>query len=46
MKKTGFDLTVTYSGKIVSEDYRANKQLNHFERAVGDNVNVIFATPE
>lgn len=45
-EKTGFDLTVTYSGNIVSEDYRANKQLNHFERAVGDNVNVYFATPE
>ena len=45
-EKKGFDLTVTYSGNIVSEDYRANKQLNHFERAVGDNVNVYFATPE
>lgn len=41
----GYDLTVMYSGRVVSEDYRANKQLNHFERAVGDTVNVYFTTP-
>lgn len=41
---SGFDLNVTYSGDIISEDYRANKQLNHFERAVGENVNVNFTS--
>jgi len=42
----GYDLTVMYSGRVVSEDYRANKQLNHFERAVGNDVKVYFTTPD
>lgn len=43
-KDSSFNLNVTYSGEIISEDYRANKQLNHFERAVGEDVNVYFTT--
>lgn len=38
----GYNLTVNYTGNIVSEEFRGNKQLNHFERAVGDDVNLIF----
>lgn len=43
-EETGFDLTVTYSENIVSENYRANKQITHLERAIGDNVNVYLTT--
>lgn len=41
-KKKGYDLFVRYSGDIVSEEFQANKQRNHFERAVGDSVNIHF----
>jgi exopolyphosphatase/guanosine-5'-triphosphate,3'-diphosphate pyrophosphatase len=40
----GYDLTITYSGEIVSEQFQAEKQRNHFERAVGDHVNIYFQT--
>lgn len=40
----GYDLTVSYSGEIVSEQFQAGKQRNHFERAVGDTVNILFKT--
>lgn len=43
-KSGKYDLKITYSGDIISEEYRANKQLNHFERAVGHKVNLIFST--
>ncbi len=43
--KGGYDLIINYSGSIISEDYRAHKQLNHFERAVGSNVDIYFNTP-
>jgi exopolyphosphatase/guanosine-5'-triphosphate,3'-diphosphate pyrophosphatase len=38
----GYDLTISFTGDIVSEKFQASKQLNHFERAVGDDVNLIF----
>lgn len=41
-KKEGYDLLVRYSGEIVSEQFQAEKQRNHFERAVGDKVNIDF----
>lgn len=41
-KKEGYDLLVKYSGEIVSEKFQAEKQRNHFERAVGDTVNIEF----
>jgi exopolyphosphatase/guanosine-5'-triphosphate,3'-diphosphate pyrophosphatase len=41
-KDEGYDLIVSYSGEIVSEKYQAEKQRNHFERAVGDHVNIKF----
>lgn len=41
-EKEGYDLFVSYSGNIVSEEFQANKQRNHFERAVGDSVNIQF----
>lgn len=41
-KKKGYDLLVKYHGEIVSEMFQAEKQKNHFERAVGDKVNINF----
>lgn len=41
-KKEGYDLLVRYSGEIVSEAFQAEKQRNHFERAVGYPVNIKF----
>lgn len=41
-KEKGYDLFVGYSGDIVSEEFQAKKQRNHFERAVGDSVNIEF----
>lgn len=41
-KKEGFVLTVTYSGDVIAEEYRANKQKNHLERVLGDAVVVKF----
>ncbi len=41
-EKEGYDLYISYSGDIVSEEFQANKQLNHFERAVGDSVAIHF----
>lgn len=38
----GFDLLVRYSGDIVSEKFQAEKQRNHFERAVGYPVTIKF----
>lgn len=38
----GYDLTVSYSGEIVSEKFQAEKQRNHFERAVGHPVTIDF----
>ena len=45
-KKKGYDLFVRYSGNIVSEEFQANKQRNHLERAVGDSVNIYFEVAE
>lgn len=41
-KKRGYDLLVKYIGEIVSEKYQAEKQRNHFERVLGDKVNITF----
>jgi len=41
-KKDGFILTVTYKGEVIAEEYRANKQKNHLERVLGDDVEVRF----
>lgn len=41
-KEKGYDLFIRYSGNIVSEEFQANKQRNHFERAVGDSVTIHF----
>lgn len=41
-KKDGYNLLVTYRGLLVSEEFQAEKQRNHFERAVGDSVNIEF----
>lgn len=41
-KDKGYDLLVRYSGELVSEPYQAEKQRNHFERAVGDSVKIEF----
>lgn len=41
-KKEGFILTVTYSGDVIAEEYRANKQKNHLERILGDTVAIKF----
>ena len=41
-KHDGYDLLVRYSGEIVSEQFQAEKQRNHFERAVGYPVNIKF----
>lgn len=41
-KKEGYTLTVTYSGDIIAEEYRANKQKNHLERVLDDSVEVVF----
>lgn len=38
----GYDLLVRYSGEIVSEKFQAEKQRNHFERAVGYPVTIKF----
>lgn len=38
----GYDLVVQYSGNIVSEKFQAEKQRNHFERAVGYPVTIKF----
>lgn len=40
--KKGYELTVTYSGNIIAEEYRAEKQRNHFERVLDDTVNIKF----
>ncbi len=42
----GYDLFVKYSGDIVSEEFQANKQRNHLERAVGDSVTIHFEVAE
>ena len=39
-KEDGYDLFVRYNGEIVSEQFQAKKQRNHFERAVGYPVNI------
>ena len=41
-KEEGYDLLVRYTGEIVSEQFQAEKQRNHFERAVGYPVNIVF----
>lgn len=41
-KSEGFILTVTYSGDVIAEEYRANKQKNHLERVLDDAVTVKF----
>ncbi len=41
-KKAGYDLVISYKGLIISEKFQAEKQRNHFERAVGDSVNIVF----
>lgn len=38
----GYDLSVRYSGEIISEKFQAEKQRNHLERAVGYPVNIHF----
>lgn len=38
----GYDLLVRYSGELVSEEFQAEKQRNHFERAVGYPVQIKF----
>lgn len=40
--KKGYELTVTYQGNIIAEEYRAEKQRNHFERVLGDKVTINF----
>lgn len=40
--KDGYLLTVTYTGEIIAEEYRAYKQKNHFERVVKDPVEIEF----
>lgn len=38
----GYELYVDYKGDVLSEIYRAEKQKNHFERVIGDDLNIIF----
>jgi exopolyphosphatase/guanosine-5'-triphosphate,3'-diphosphate pyrophosphatase len=38
----GYVLTVTFSGDIIAEEYRANKQKNHLERVLNDSVEIVF----
>lgn len=40
--KEEYTLTVTYSGDIISEEYRANKQKNHLERVLDGSVDIHF----
>lgn len=42
--KKGYVLTVTYKGNIIAEEYRAEKQRNHFERVLGDSVDIQFVS--
>ncbi|TVP91037.1 Ppx/GppA family phosphatase [Alkalibacterium sp.] len=37
-----FELTVTYSGDAIAEEYRANKHKNHLERVLGKPLTIIF----
>lgn len=49
LERTGdqsYQLQITYSGEIIAEQYRASKQLNHFERVVGSNVQLYFVDPQ
>lgn len=45
-KKEGYTLTVTYSGDIIAEEYRANKQKNHLERVLDDSVEIVFESEQ
>lgn len=42
--KKGFVLTITYKGNIIAEEYRAEKQRNHLERVLGDDVDIKFVS--
>lgn len=44
--KKGYKLTVTYNGNIIAEEYRAEKQRNHFERVLGDKVSIEFISEQ
>lgn len=37
-----FELTVTYSGDAIAEEYRANKHKNHLERVLGKPLTIVF----
>lgn len=37
-----FELYVSYSGTVISEEYRGNKQKNHFERVLDGDVELFF----
>ncbi len=38
----GYELYIDYQGDVLSEMYRAEKQKNHFERVIGDDVTLVF----
>lgn len=42
----GYVLTVTYSGNIIAEEYRAEKQRNHLERVLDDSVDIRFISQQ
>lgn len=41
-KDDTFELTVTYSGDAIAEEYRANKHKNHLERVLGKPLTIVF----
>jgi len=41
-QKHKYKLTVTYKGDIIAEEYRANKQKNHFERVLDSDADIVF----